>query len=198
MSTTNSSVDSTRGDPWGLNARNASSLWGGPFVMGLLIALLGVLALASLPITSLATVFFYGAVLVVGGIFELVHAFRVRKTGPFLMFLLGGILSIVVGALVLMRPGIGLVSLTLLLAGFFLARGLFRGITALMDRYSGWGWDVLYGLVSVALGVIIFAQLPYSSLWALGLVVGVEILSRGISLMAVALMARSAMRRARV
>lgn len=198
MPITPSPIGSTRGDPWGLNTPTTSSLWGGPFVMGLLIALLGVLALAALPLTSLATVFFYGALLVVGGIFEMVHAFRVRKTGPFLMFLLGGVLSIVVGALVLMRPGLGLVSLTLLLAGFFLARGFFRGITAVMDRYSGWGWDVLYGLVSVALGVIIFAQLPSSTLWALGLVVGVEILSRGISIMAVALMARSAIRRARV
>jgi uncharacterized membrane protein HdeD (DUF308 family) len=195
----NSPIDSTRNnDPWGLNTPSTSGLWGGPFVMGLLIALLGVLALASVPITSLATVLFYGALLVVGGIFEVVHALRVRKTGPFLMFLLGGFLSIVVGALVLMRPGVGLVSVTLLMAGFFFARGLFRGITAVMDRYSGWGWDFIYGLVSVALGVIIFAQLPSSSLWALGLVVGVEILSRGISIMAVALMARSAMRRAHV
>jgi uncharacterized membrane protein HdeD (DUF308 family) len=114
------------------------------------------------------------------------------------MFLLGGLLSIVVGALVLMRPDVGLVSLTLLMAGFFFTRGLFRGITAVMDRYSGWGWDFVYGLVSVALGVIIFAQLPYSTLWALGIVVGVEILSRGISIMAAALMARSAMRRVHI
>ncbi|MFL5358069.1 HdeD family acid-resistance protein [Archangium sp.] len=198
MPITRSPIDSTRDDPWGLNTPSTSSLWRGPFVMGLLIALLGVLALASVPITSLATVLFYGALLVVGGIFEVVHAFRVRTTGPFLMFLLGGLLSIVVGALVLMRPGVGLVSLTLLMAGFFFARGLFRGITAVMDRYSGWGWDLVYGLVSLALGIIIFAQLPYSTMWALGLVVGVEILSRGISIMAVALMARSAMRRAHV
>lgn len=189
-----SPIDITPG-PSGLNTRKTSGFWGGPFVMGLLISLLGVAALASLPITSLATVFFYGSLLVVGGIFEVVHAFRVRKTGPFLMFLLGGILSIVVGALVLMRPGIGLVSLTLLMAGFFFARGIFRGVTALMDRYAGWGWDVAYGIVSVALGAIIFAQLPYSSLWALGLVVGVEILSRGISMMAAALAFRGALRR---
>jgi uncharacterized membrane protein HdeD (DUF308 family) len=196
MSMTQPPRGSSNNDPWG--SRNTSSLWGGPFVTGLLIALLGVLALASLPITSLATVFFYGALLVAGGLFEMVHAFRVWKTGPSWMFLLGGIFSVFVGAWVLMRPGLGLVSLTVLMAGFFFTRGLFRGINAAMDRYSGWGWDVVYGLVSVALGAIIFARLPYSSLWALGLVVGVEILSRGLALMAVALMARSAMRRAHV
>ena len=189
-----SPIDITPG-PSGLNKRNTSGFWGGPFVMGLLITLLGVVALAAVPITSLATVIFYGSLLVVGGVFEMVHAFRVRKTGPFLMFLLGGVLSIVVGALLLMRPGIGLVSLTLLMAGFFFARGLFRGITSLMDRYSGWGWDCAYGIVSVALGAIIFAQLPYSSMWALGVVVGVEILSRGVAMMAAALAFRGALRR---
>lgn len=191
MAITDSNMGSTSSD----TRRGMSGLWGGPFVMGLLITLLGIVALGSVAFTSFATVIFYGALLVVGGIFEMVHAFRVRKTGPFLMFLLGGILSIVVGALVLMRPGIGLVSLTLLLAGFFFASGLFRAVTSMTDRYSGWGWDLAYGIVSVALGAIIFAQLPYSSLWALGIVVGVEILSRGISIMAGALAVRGVLRR---
>ncbi|WNG43158.1 HdeD family acid-resistance protein [Archangium minus] len=160
--------------------------------MGLLITLLGVVALGAVVLTSFVSVIFYGSMLVVGGVFEMVHAFRIRRTGPFLMFLLGGILSVVVGALVLMRPGAGLVALTLLLAGYFFASGLFRCITSASDRYSGWGWDFAYGIVSLALGAIIFAQMPASSLWALGIVVGVEILSRGISIMAGALMIRSA------
>jgi uncharacterized membrane protein HdeD (DUF308 family) len=110
------------------------------------------------------------------------------------MFLLGGILSIVVGAMVLARPGAGLVAMTLLLAGYFFASGLFRGITSLVDRYAGWGWDFFYGLVSVVLGIIISAQMPTSSLWALGVVVGVEIFVRGLSIMAGALTLRGAMR----
>ncbi|QRO03017.1 DUF308 domain-containing protein [Archangium violaceum] len=163
--------------------------------MGLLIALLGIVALGAVVLTSFLSVIFYGAMLVAAGIFEVVHAFRVRKTGPFLLFLLGGILSLVVGALVLARPGAGLVALTLLMAGYFFASGLFRSITSLADRYTGWGWDFAYGIVSVALGAIIFAQLPYSSLWALGVVVGVEILARGVSLMAGSLAVRGAMRK---
>ncbi|PTL84761.1 hypothetical protein DAT35_06785 [Vitiosangium sp. GDMCC 1.1324] len=162
--------------------------------MGLLITLLGVVALSSIVFTSLATAVFYGAMLFVGGIFEVIHAFRVRKSGPFLMFLLGGILSAVVGALVLMNPGAGLLALTLLIGGYFFASGLFRGITSIADRYEGWGWDFAYGLVSVALGVIIFAQMPYSSLWAPGILVGVEILSRGIAMMAGALTVRKVVR----
>ncbi len=177
------------------NPRNLSSLWGGPFVMGLLITLLGIVALAWVGFTSVVSVFYFGAMLVVAGIFEIVHAFRVRKTGPFLMFLLGGILSIVVGALVWSRPGAGLAALTLLIAGYFFASGLFRGITSIADRYTGWGWDVAYGIVSVVLGVIIFAQFPASSLYVVGLLVGVEILSRGLSIMAGSLAIRRVTRR---
>ncbi|WP_239470192.1 HdeD family acid-resistance protein [Archangium violaceum] len=184
-----SDINDTRG------SRTLASMWGGPFVMGLLIALLGIVALGAVVLTSFLSVIFYGAMLVAAGIFEVVHAFRVRKTGPFLLFLLGGILSLVVGALVLARPGAGLVALTLLMAGYFFASGLFRSITSLADRYTGWGWDFAYGIVSVALGAIIFAQLPYSSLWALGVVVGVEILARGVSLMAGSLAVRGAMRK---
>lgn len=163
--------------------------------MGMLLTLLGIVALGAVVVTSVASVIFFGSMLVVAGVFDVVHAFRVRKTGPFLMFLLGGLLSIVVGAMVLARPGSGLVAMTLLLAGYFFASGLFRGITSIVDRYAGWGWDFAYGIVSVVLGVIISAQMPTSTLWALGLVVGVEILSRGISIMAGALTVRGAMQR---
>ncbi|WP_233261328.1 HdeD family acid-resistance protein [Vitiosangium sp. GDMCC 1.1324] len=189
MAITDSNIGSTGG-----RTNLKSNVWGGPFVMGLLITLLGVVALSSIVFTSLATAVFYGAMLFVGGIFEVIHAFRVRKSGPFLMFLLGGILSAVVGALVLMNPGAGLLALTLLIGGYFFASGLFRGITSIADRYEGWGWDFAYGLVSVALGVIIFAQMPYSSLWAPGILVGVEILSRGIAMMAGALTVRKVVR----
>ena len=190
MATTDSQLDSTPPGP-----PITASLWGGPFVMGLLLTLLGAVALGAVVLTSLLSVIFYGSMLVVAGVFELVHAFRIRKTGPFVMFLLGGILSIGVGVMLLARPGAGMLALTLLLAGYFFASGLFRGITSIADRYGGWGWDLAYGLVAVALGAIIFAQFPYSSMWALGIVVGVEILSRGIAIMAGALAMRGALRR---
>ena len=190
MASTGSNIGSTTPA-----SRTTASLWGGPFVMGLLLALLGVVALGAVVLTSLFSVIFYGSMMVMAGVFEVVHAFRIRKTGPFVMFLLGGILSIGVGLMLLARPGAGMLALTLLLAGYFFASGLFRGITSVVDRYEGWGWDLAYGIVSVALGAIIFAQFPASSMWALGIVVGVEILFRGISIMAGALAVRGALRR---
>lgn len=177
-----------------ISSRMGSSVWGGPFVVGLLITLLGCLALASVAITSLLSVFLYGLLLTVMGIGEIIHAFRVRKTGPFLLFLLGGVLSVVVGVLMLAWPTAGLAAMTLLLAGYFFATGLFRSITSLMDRYPRWGWDLADGIVCVALGVIIMTQWPLSTLWAVGIVVGVGIISRGIALMASSLAVRNVIR----
>lgn len=172
-----------------------SSLWGGPFMVGLLLSLLGIVALGAVVLTSLASAIFFGSMLVVAGVFEIIHAFRIRRgQGPFLLFLLGGILSVAVGLISLLRPEAALFSLTLLLSGYFCVNGLFRSITSVSDRHPGWGWDFTFGLVSLGLGVIIFALLPFSSLWALGLVVGVEILVRGSAIMAGALRARQLLR----
>ena len=178
-------------------SRSTSALWGGPFVMGLLLTLLGVLALGAVVWTSFVSVLFYGAALAVAGILEIVHGFRVRGSGPYLHFVLGGILSLLVGGLVLAQPGVGMVALTLMFAAYFLASGFFRGITSVMDRYAGWGWDLAYGVVSVFLGALIFFRLPVSSLWVLGLVVGVEIFARGLSIMAGALAVRGLLRHER-
>lgn len=177
------------------SSRTTASMWGGPFIMGLLLTLLGIIALGPIVLTSILSVIFTGAMLLVAGVLEIIHAFRIRKAGSFWKFLLGGLLSFVVGAMLVARPGAGLVALTLLVAGYFFASGLFWVITSTADRYESWGWDLAYGVVSLVLGVIIFAKFPFSTLWTLGLVVGVEILSRGISIMAAALTVRGELRR---
>ena len=175
-----------------------SALWTGPFVMGLLITLLGLLALGSVALTSFLSALFYGGVLMVAGVLEIVHGLRNRDTGPFLLFVLGGLLSFLVGGFLLTQPDAGLVALTLLLASYFLASGFFRVITASLDRHPGWGWDFAQGAVSVLLGALIFSRMPSSSLWVLGVVVGVEIFTRGLSLLAGALVVRGLMRRTRI
>ena len=181
-----------------VRSRGASALWGGPFVVGLLIVLLGLLALLSTVVAGLVSVLLYGAVLAIVGGAEIIHGIRTRRMGPFLLFLLGGLLALVVGGMLLVRPGVGLAAITLLLAGYFFASGLFRGITSVMDRYRGWGWDVLYGITAVVLGIIVLAQWPLSALWLVGLVVGIELVIRGLSLMAGALMLRQELRAAPV
>ncbi|MBU8894786.1 HdeD family acid-resistance protein [Corallococcus sp. H22C18031201] len=176
-------------------SRNASAVWGGTFLLGLLMAVLGFIMLGEAAFASVLSIVFVGALLTVGGIAEIVAAFRSRSAGgPFLSFLLAGILTMVVGLLVLRYPGAGLGTITLLLAGFFFASGLFHAITSVVDRYPQWGWDLAYGLVSIFLGITVMSQWPISSAWLLGTLVGVGLLMRGVAMMSGSLAIRRGMR----
>ncbi|NTX06727.1 HdeD family acid-resistance protein [Myxococcus sp. CA051A] len=180
----------------GDRSKAASAAWGPPFVLGLLMAVLGFVALGASFLTSLVSVILFGALLAGTGIAEIVSSFRVRKAGgPFWLYLLSGVLSTVVGFFVLVYPAAGLGALTLLLAGYFFASGLFHVVTSLMDRYPQWGWDCAYGAISIALGVIVMAQWPVSAVWLVGTLVGISILMRGIALMAGSLELRRGLRR---
>ncbi|WP_224366067.1 HdeD family acid-resistance protein [Hyalangium versicolor] len=176
--------------------RTRAALWGTPFVVGLLLMVLGLFAFGTATLTSLISIVVFGAMLAASGVLEIVYAFRWRQSSHFLLYLLGGVLSLVVGVLMLLRPLAGLATVTLLLAGYFFASGLFRGITSLMDRYLGWGWDLFAGLVSIFLGVLVMAQWPISALWIVGALVGAEIFFRGVRMVAGSLELRRGLRAA--
>ncbi|NVJ02007.1 HdeD family acid-resistance protein [Myxococcus sp. AM009] len=172
-----------------------SAAWGGPFIMGILMTLLGIVALGAAFFTSLVTAILFGAMLAGAGVMEAISAFRTRKEGgPFWLYLLSGILSVVVGLFVLIYPAAGLGAMTLLLAGYFFASGLFHAITSVMDRYPRWGWDFFYGAVSIFLGIVVMRQWPISAVWLVGTLVGIGIFFRGVALMAGALSVRRVLR----
>ena len=164
--------------------RYESHGWGVPMTIGILLIAAGTFALYAAVLTSLVSVIYLGIMLMVVGVLEMISAFRARHSGPFVVYFLAGLMSLVIGGLFLYRPLASLASLTLLMAGFLFASGLFRGITSVVDRHPRWGWDLAYSLVALALGVYMVAQWPLSSLWVLGTVVAVEILARGIALVA--------------
>lgn len=174
--------------------RAVSATWGTPFVAGLFMVALGILAFIAAGIASLATIFAFGALLLVAGLMEVVYAFQARRQGSFLLPLLSGLLSLVVGALFLFRPLAGLAATSLMLAAFFLASGLFRGITAIADRYAHWGWDLFYGVVAIVLGVLLLSGWPTSSIVTIGVLVGAELIARGSTLMGASLALRRGLR----
>lgn len=123
----------------------------------------------------------------------LLHAFSVKQWGGFLLGLLIGLLYIVAGGWLAFFPFTGIVTLTILLAALFLAEGVLEVIMALRVRpHGGWGWLLLSGLVAVAIGVLIAAELPNSAVWAIGLLAGVNLISTGVSFIVVALAGRRA------
>jgi uncharacterized membrane protein HdeD (DUF308 family) len=162
-----------------LNALRGQWFW---FVLlGIVLVVLGIIALGSVVIASLAAAVAIGTLLLLGGVAETVGAFWCRGWSGFFLHLLSGVLSIVIGVLFLSRPGAALLALTLLLASFLMVGGIFKIVAALSYRFAAWGWPLLSGIIDLILGVLIWQEWPESALWVIGLFVGINLVFRGIN-----------------
>lgn len=129
-----------------------------------------------------------GWVFLIQGFIQIIHAFRVRDWPGFIWSLGIGVLSLLVGVILVADPLAGAIPLTLLVAVLFLATGVAKIMFALSLRpASGWVWVLVSGLVSAALGVLILAGLPASATTILGLLLGIELVSNGVLFLFVAL-----------
>jgi uncharacterized membrane protein HdeD (DUF308 family) len=153
--------------------------WGWLMAMGVVLLVFGIVCLAAAGVTTLSSVLLFGALLAIGGAMQIIHAFSFRVGHGFFLNLLAGVLYTVLGVLMLARPAVGAVSLTLLLAGFFLAGGIFRCIWSVATRYPSWGWSLFSGIVTTALGFYIAANIQTAAIWLIGTVVGVEMIFSG-------------------
>jgi uncharacterized membrane protein HdeD (DUF308 family) len=113
------------------------------------------------------------------GIVEGVHAFQARGWGGVLLHVTGAALGIFIGLLVVTHPVAGALAWTLLFASFFTVIGLFRIVAAVRLRYRSWGWAVFDGIVTLVLGLLIWAGMPWSGLSFLGFALGITLLLRG-------------------
>jgi uncharacterized membrane protein HdeD (DUF308 family) len=166
--------------------------WGWLLAVGILMIILGVFAIGAPVVATIAFQVMLGWLLVIGGIAEAIHAFMAQNWRGFLFELLSAILYVVVGGLLLFNPLLGAAALTLLLAVFLVVEGIFKIIMALRVRdHRGWGWLLASGILSLILGAMIWAQWPASGLWVIGLLVGIQLLFTGWSLVMLALAARS-------
>lgn len=129
-----------------------------------------------------------GWVFLIQGVIQIIHAFRVRDWPGFIWSLGIGVLSLLVGVILVADPLAGAIPLTLLVAVLFLAIGVAKIMFALsLKPASGWVWVLVSGLVSAALGVMILAGLPASATTILGLLLGIELVSNGVLFLFVAL-----------
>lgn len=147
--------------------------------MGIALIILGMVAIAASPFVTLASMLLFGAILIAGGVVQTINAFKTRHGSGFFLNLLGGIFYTVVGVLFLLNPVQGAITTTLLLAAFFSVSGIFKIVAALVHRFGHWGWILLNGLVSLALGIMIFMQWPASGLFIIGLFIGIDLLMLG-------------------
>jgi uncharacterized membrane protein HdeD (DUF308 family) len=166
--------------------------WGWLLAFGILMIILGIFAIGAPVVATIAVQVLLGWLLVIGGIAEGIHAFMAQNWRGFLFELLSAILYLAVGVLLLVNPLLGAAALTLLLAVFLVVEGIFKIIMALRVRdHRGWGWVLASGILSLILGAMIWAQWPASGAWVIGLLVGIQLLFTGWSLVMLALAARS-------
>ena len=165
-----------------------AGLWIALLGAGLII--LGFVALGSAFTATLATVAVIGGIMVAGGVLHIVNSFFARTWGGFGAHLLAGILVLIMGLLMLEQPLATAGVFTLMLAASFTAGGLLRSIMAVSDRFPGWPWVLLSGLVSIALGVMIWRQLPASAIWVIGTFVGIDLIMCGVTWLMLGLSAR--------
>jgi uncharacterized membrane protein HdeD (DUF308 family) len=156
-------------------------------ILGGALVILGVVALGSVVIASLAAAAAIGIVLLLAGGAEAVGAFWCRGWSGFFLHLLSGILSIVVGVLFLRAPLDALAALTLLVTCFLMVGGIFKIVAAVAYRFAAWGWALVGGAVDLVLGVLIWQEWPASELWVIGLFLGINLLFRGFSWIALGL-----------
>jgi uncharacterized membrane protein HdeD (DUF308 family) len=157
----------------------ARSQWGWFLLLGLLLMIVGAVAISMNALTTLVTMIFLGWLLIVTGVFELFGAFTVREWGGFFLHLIGAALDLVLGYLFLAQPVQGAMVLTVLLAMVFFVGGAFRLIASISTQCPGWGWGLLSGAINVALGVLLLKQWPFDGLWFIGFCVGLELIFRG-------------------
>jgi len=163
-------------------------------VTGILLALLGIVLLLSPAAVGGAVVRVVALVLVVVGVVQAVHALRGGTPAHKTISLVLGAVIAGVGVLVWLNPELGTGFLTALLMIFFAVNGLWKISNALRFRdFRGWFWLLLSGVVSLVFVYLLWSQWPVSGAWVIGILVGLDLLLTGISLILLSL----ALRRAR-
>ncbi|MCR9296155.1 MAG: HdeD family acid-resistance protein [bacterium] len=155
--------------------------WWWMTVLGALLAICGIFAIAYPLVSSVSVVFALGAVLLIAGIAVIISSFWTGTWSAFLVQLLIGVIYAVVGVMITETPVEATGALTLLAAAIFVVAGIFRMVAAISIRFPQWGWVLLNGAVSLLLGVLIFKQYPASALWLIGTLFGVDMLFNGIT-----------------
>lgn len=169
---------------------NLSSGW---FIfLGILMVLIGTGAIIMPVIASLTVEILIGWLLISAGIVEVIRSFHSKGTRAVLWNILLALLFLAVGILLLVYPLRGVLTLTLLLAAFFMAGGILKIIIAFqLKPMGGWGWTLFSGLVGILLAVIIWSGWPGTAAWVIGLLLGIDLIFGGWSMIMMALAAKS-------
>jgi len=167
--------------------------WKALLIEGILLVILGLLAIALPLLASIAITLFLGWMFLISGIAGLILTFWARQIPGFWWSILSALLSLAAGILLLGWPGQGVISLTLVLGVFFVMEGvasIMYGLEHRRELSGRWGWMVAAGVLDLIISAMIITGLPGSAGWAIGLLVGINLLFGGTTLMGMAVAAR--------
>lgn len=150
--------------------------------LGILTILLGMFAISSPLFAGVAIQYFVGAAILVGGIFQVLHAFQGGGDRRPIFAFLSGLLAIICGGLMFAKPLLGLSILTLILIAYFVADGLVKIMYAFKHKHKpdpGWGWVLVSGIITLLLGLVLWKEWPLSGAWAIGVLFGINLIFDG-------------------
>ncbi len=168
--------------------------WKALLIKGVVLVILGLAALLLPPLASIAVTIFLGWLFLISGVAGLVFTFWAREAPGFWWSLISAVVAIIAGVILLAWPLQGTLTLTLVVGAYFIADGIATIMFALEHRKKltgRWGWMIASGIANLAVAAIIILGLPGSALWALGLLVGLNLLFGGSALIGLALSARN-------
>jgi uncharacterized membrane protein HdeD (DUF308 family) len=176
-------------------ARSLHEHWVLYLIEGIVLVVLGAAAIAIPALATLAVTILLGWLFLLSGVVGLFTTIWMRHAPGFWWALLSAVLGIVVGLMLLAMPLTGAFSLTVVLVAFFIIEGIASIMFSLDHKreLSGrWGWMLVSGVIDLVLALLIFAGLPSTGAWAIGLLVGINMVFGGVALIAMALHARNA------
>jgi uncharacterized membrane protein HdeD (DUF308 family) len=179
--------------PEGAIAKSLGAHWKFFLIEGIVLLILGAIAVGVPPVATVAVELFIGWLILLSGVLGLVMTFQTRGSPGFGWSLLSALLGIVVGIVLLIWPLSGVLSLTVMLTAFLTLEGVASIMYALAHRRessSRWELMLVSGVIDLILAGLILAGLPGTAAWAIGLIVGINLLFGGVALVAMALQAR--------
>lgn len=157
-------------------------------IFGILLVIAGSAAILFPLISSISIIIIIGVALVISGIVQIIQAFGYEKWSGLLLALFSSIIWLVAGGVLLARPMESVAVFTIFLAIIFIAEGMLKLILALQMRaLKNWTWVLFDAVIALFLGFFLWIQFPFSALWSIGVLSGLNILSSGIATLAIAL-----------
>ena len=164
---------------------------GWSIVLGILMIVAGLCAIASPLFAGVLIVYVVAWTAIFNGGAQIVYGFRAHSGGRMFLELLLGLLYIVAGVFILMHPGKGLLALTLVIACLLVIYGIFALVLAFqLKPHAGWGWILFDGIITILLGLMIWAHWPVNSEWVVGTLVGISFIVSGVSRLMLSLAVR--------